>query len=61
MYQSGPVEMPWIYCERNSSLEGFIAAKALFYWRKLGGRKEEKEKYDSRNHIAEMPKGGSNK
>ena len=53
--------MPWIYCERNSSLEGFIAAKALFHWGKLGGRKEEKEKYDSRNHIAEMPKGGSNK
>lgn len=28
---------------------------------KVGGGKEETEKCDSRNHIAEMPKGGSNK
>lgn len=28
---------------------------------KAGGRKEEKEMYDARNHIAEMLKGSSNK
>ena len=45
----------------HSSLERFLATKALFYWGKVGGGKEETEKYDSRNHIAGMPKGGSDK
>lgn len=53
--------MLWIYCKRAFFPGEVYGGQSTLLLVKVGGGKEENEKHDSRNHVVEMPKGGSNK